>query len=300
MKRIVLLAVLSIAAGTAAAQECRIEYQRADNAMAGPGRPDGPLGTETLTLKPGETKVFNTDWKFEKRRNDGSNYYGSHVRILRNTGSLPARLSLKGNDKITGGLAMQVAGQKAIGEIKPGQSATQLRHDLEEVTCPGNKEARAGGGTTPGGTANPAQPPITPPIGLVARQASPDTIVLNWQPGPNVREYRVYVDPPPQPHLAGKPAVVGGNGNQFVIPLRNVAPGTVYHASIEAIGKDGSTSPRVGFPAVQVQLAGGPATTGGGNTVPATSSTTGSGQQCPPGQFVTGISSAGKIICAPR
>jgi hypothetical protein len=31
-----------------------------------------PARHETLTLKPGETKVFNTDWKYEKRRNDGS------------------------------------------------------------------------------------------------------------------------------------------------------------------------------------------------------------------------------------
>lgn len=315
MKRIVLLAVLAAVfaavAGAAAAQECRIEYQRADNAMSAAGRPDGALGTETLTLKPGETKVFNTDWKFEKRRNDGSNYYGSHVRIMRNTGSLPVRLSLKGTEALSGlfGAATTVAG-KATGGLNAGQSATNLRHDLEEVTCPGSKQAKSGGTATPGGTPNAPQPAM-PPEGLAARQASPDTIVLNWQPDPtNAREYRVYVDPPPQPQLAGKPSVVGGNGGQFVISVRNVAQGTVYNASIETVGKDGSISSRIPFPSVQVDVAGSAAlrggptsgpTSGGTNSLPSTStSSSGSGQQCPPGQFVTGISGAGKIVCAPK
>lgn len=35
---------------------------------AAAGRADGELGTETLTLKPTERKVFVTDWKYEKRR----------------------------------------------------------------------------------------------------------------------------------------------------------------------------------------------------------------------------------------
>lgn len=138
MKRTVLLAILVSAAAGAAAQECKIEYQRADNAMAAAGRPDGQLGTETLTLKPGQTKVFATDWKFEKRRNDGTNYYGSHTRIIRNTGSLPVRLSLVG---ALGGLPetlhslQKLAADKHSGEMMPGTSNTHLRHDLQEVTC---------------------------------------------------------------------------------------------------------------------------------------------------------------------
>jgi hypothetical protein len=80
MKGILAFAFLTaVAAPVAAQQQCTIEYQRADNALAAPGRPDGQLGVERLTLKPGETKVFNTDWKYEKQRNDGSNYYGSHT-----------------------------------------------------------------------------------------------------------------------------------------------------------------------------------------------------------------------------
>ena len=143
MKRTVLLAILVAAAAGASAQECRIEYQRADNAMAAAGRPDGPLGTETLTLKPGQTKVFATDWKYEKRRNDGTNYYGSHLRILRNTGSLPVRLSLVG---ALGGLPETLQSMKKLpgqdkhsGEMMPGMSNTRLRHDLQEVTCVSKK-----------------------------------------------------------------------------------------------------------------------------------------------------------------
>ena len=288
MKRIVVLAILASAAAGAAAQECRIEYQRADNALASAGRPDGQLGTETLTLKPGERKVFNTDWKFEKRRNDGSNYFGSHLRILRNTGGAPVHLSLKGNELPTGGFAGSIIGQKAVGELKPGQGATQLRHDLEEVVCLG--------------TAKPPTQAVgpVPPSGLAARQVSPDTIVLNWQPVPGAREYRVYVDPPQSPTMAGKPSVVGGNGSQFVIPIRNVAPGTVYRAGIEAIGANGAASMRALFPPVAV--AGGPST--GPGPGPASgpgspsSNPTSSGQQCPAGQFVTGIQADGKITCA--
>lgn len=302
MKRFVLLAVLATMAGAAAAQqECRIEFQRADNALSAPGRPDGQLGTETLTLKPGQTKVFNTDWKFEKRRNDGSNYYGSHVRILRNTGPLAVNLELKGNEGgVTGLLGAQVVGQRAVGGLGAGQSANQLRHDLEQVRC-------ASAGTTAGPT-----PSIAPPAGLSAQQVTPDTIALTWQPVPNAREYRVYVDPPPQPSMAGKPSAVGGTGRQFIISTRNVAPGTMFRATIETVAQDGSVSPRGIFPNIAVQTAGGPATgggatTGGGSTTGggATSSgpssspstTSGSDQQCPAGQFVTGISSTGKIIC---
>ncbi len=61
MNRILLLVCLAITAAPAVAQQCRLEYQRADNMWAALGRPDGALGTETLTLQPGETKVFTTD-----------------------------------------------------------------------------------------------------------------------------------------------------------------------------------------------------------------------------------------------
>ena len=301
MKRIVLVAVLASAAAGTMAQECRIEYQRADNALAAAGRPDGQLGTETLTLKPGERKVFNTDWKFEKRRNDGSNYYGSHLRILRNTGSLPVRLSLKGAP-VGGLIGAIVTGGKAQGNMPPGGSNTQLRHDLEEVTCVGDSKANSPGTTQ---TTTPATP--IPPGGLASRQVAPDTIVLNWQPVPGAREYRVYVDPPPSPTMAGKPSIVGGNGGQFVIPLRGVAPSTVYRAFIETVASNGAVSARAPFPPIAV--APGPSSGPGAGPGPMTGPATGpgtspssnpasSGQQCPAGQFVTGIQANGRITCA--
>lgn len=53
MRRIVALMGLAMLAASAVAQqqECRIEYQRADNMWAAVGRADGELGTETLTLR---------------------------------------------------------------------------------------------------------------------------------------------------------------------------------------------------------------------------------------------------------
>lgn len=80
---------------------------------AAPGRPDGALGTETLTLQPGETKVFTTDWKYEKQRNDGRNYYGSHVRTVRNAGQRPINLVFRGNELKVGGIIGQLTGTAA-------------------------------------------------------------------------------------------------------------------------------------------------------------------------------------------
>ncbi len=58
----------------------KLDYWRADNMWAAFGRPDGDLGQETISLQPGQKRVFVTDWKYEKKRNDGTNYYGSHGR----------------------------------------------------------------------------------------------------------------------------------------------------------------------------------------------------------------------------
>jgi hypothetical protein len=291
--RIVLLALSLVAAAPAFAQQCSIEYQRADNMLAAPGRPDGNLGKETLTLQPGQTQVFNTDWKYEKQRNDGRNYYGSHMRIVRNTGQRPVMLTFRGNasDLAKGGLATKVTGDRGTGQLAPGASASNLRADLMEVSCPAaDKDARASG-PTPGGTPNSA--PTPPPTGLAARQVDPTTVQLTWQPATNVKEYRVYVDPPLPGRPPGAPAIVGGNGRSFVIPLPRNAPAASYHASIEAVGQNGSVSQRVGFPPVSAQTAGGP---GGSPSAPAASGP--AGQQCPAGQFVTGFTSSGALICA--
>ena len=314
MKVVVLVSLATVAA-SAVAQECKIEFQRADNMWAAPGRPDGQLGTETLTLKPGETKVFNTDWKYEKRRNDGTNFYGSHVRVMRNSGTLPVKLSMKGNQGQTGSGVAGVIGQEVLNQLEPGKGATALRADLQEVSCPaGSKEAKAEDKKTPGGSANPPQQVIVaPPTGLAARQNPGGEIVLNWAPSEDAKQYRVYVDPPPQPHFAGRPVIVGASRNpgHFVIVVpRNVAPGTVYRASIEKVGVNDTISARASFPAVQVQVAatgGGPSSGGSSSSGPSSSGTGGSpatpasgDKRCPPGQFVTGISNSGALIGAPR
>ena len=290
MRKVLLALCLAAATTPALAQQCSIEYQRADNMFAAPGRPDGNLGKETLTLQPGQTQVFNTDWKYEKQRNDGRNYYGSHMRIVRNAGQRPVMLTFRGNasDLVKGGLATKVTGDRGTGQLAPGASAGNLRADLMEVSCPAaDKEARASG-PTPGGTPNAGgaanTAPTPPPTGLAARQVDSSTVLLTWQPATNVREYRVYVDPPLPGRPPGVPAIVGGNGRSFVIPLPRNAPANSYRASIEAVGQNGSVSPRVGFPPASAQT---------------TSTTSGpAGQQCPAGQFVTGFTASGALICA--
>ena len=301
---LLLAAGLGPAACAALAQQCSIEYQRADNMLAAAGRPDGSLGKETLTLQPGEKKVFITDWKYEKQRNDGRNYYGSHLRIVANTGQRPVEVTLKGGPgAVYGGLAARVGGSGIVGAMKPGQTVSNVRADLLEVSCPpADKEAAPReSGTTPGGTANAALTP--PPGGLQARQVSPDQVVLTWQPVPNAKEYRVYVTPP-----GGRPGVIGGNGNRWVVPIpRNLSSPMVVTASIEAVGANGTISPRAQFNTVTVapsgasggpQAGGGAATSGPGSSP--TSPSTSAAQQCPPGQFVTGITSSGALICSPR
>jgi hypothetical protein len=301
---VVLWALLATAAAPAAAQQCTLEYQRADNMFAGMGRPDGQLGKETVTLEPGQTKVFTTDWKYEKQRNDGANYYGSHTRIVRNTGKRPMQLVFRGDmgTMLRGMAAAVITATKKVGNdrlqgtLKPGVS-WDVRADLMEASCPSaDKEAK-----------------VPAPTGLVARQTSPSEIVLTWQKVPEAKEYRLYVDPPPpsHPHLAGRPNIVSNSGTRWVIVLPpSVPPSTVYRASIEAVGANGAVSQRAEFNPVAVQLASGAggtpqsgagpgATPGGTSNAPSTTAAPSfAGQRCPSGQFVTGFDDAGRIICA--
>ena len=299
---VVLWALMATAAAPAAAQQCTLEYQRADNMFADMGRPDGPLGKEMLTLEPGQTKVFTTDWKYEKQRNDGANYYGSHTRIVRNTGKRPMKLVFRGDmGSMQGGMAAaaaaamkKVGSDRLLGTLNPGVS-WDVKADLMEASCQSaDKEAK-----------------ISAPTGLAARQTSPREIVLTWQKVPDAKEYRVYVDPPQASHLAGRPGVIGGSGTRWVIVLPpSVTPSTVYRASIEAVGANGAVSKRAEFNPVAVQLAsgaggtpqsgGGPGSTpGGASNAPSTPATPSfAGQRCPSGQFVAGFDDAGRIICA--
>ena len=132
------------AAAPAAAQSCTLEYQRADNMWAAFGRPDGTLGVETITLQPGQTKVFVTDWKYEKRRNDGTNYYGSHLRVINNKGQRPVRLLLRGSavsdmlgsaTGVIGAVFTKTGASSGHLTLSPGVRR-EVKADLVEVTCP--------------------------------------------------------------------------------------------------------------------------------------------------------------------
>ena len=159
--RLALLAtsVLGLAAPVSAFAQtapCVLEYRRADNMWANWGRPDGLLGAETITLQPGQKKVFATDWSYEKQRNDGTNFYGSHLRRVVNRGAGPLQMKVRGPGSMfafsklvtivsstlqstafgapAGALVKLVLGSSST--FQPGDSAL-FRHDLAEVSCPG-------------------------------------------------------------------------------------------------------------------------------------------------------------------
>jgi len=156
---------LSVSAADIAAQACTLEYRRADNMWANWGRADGYLGIETITLQPGQKRVFVTDWAYEKKANDGTNFYGSHLRLAVNRGTVPVQLRLRGPLqflKLTpalGGVASKLQAvliaQGGVPGLKPGDTA-HYRHDLAEVICPPAPT-----------TATVAPPPEPPPAPVV-------------------------------------------------------------------------------------------------------------------------------------
>jgi len=136
---------------------CVFEYRRADNMWSNWGRPDGLLGAETITLQPGQKKVFVTDWSYEKKRNDGANFYGSHLRRAVNRGAGPLQIKVRGPasmytfasvaaklvTNLTSGTVFGTQAGMLVSLVlgssptfQPGDSAL-FRHDLAEVSCPG-------------------------------------------------------------------------------------------------------------------------------------------------------------------
>ncbi len=116
---------------------CKLNYQRADNMWAAFGRPDGFLGTESISLPSGQTKVFITDWAYEKKTNDGTNYYGSHLRVATNPGAGVVRLRTRNPaSAVIGGIAANLAQKLSLGWLvmKPGERA-EFSDDLMEVHC---------------------------------------------------------------------------------------------------------------------------------------------------------------------
>ncbi len=113
---------------------CKLDYQRADNMWAAFGRPDGPLGTETISLTPGQNKVFITDWAYEKKRNDGSNYYGSHLRIATNPGARTVRLQLRTTTP-AGLVVFARTGTNTFWIRMAAGESQRVQADLMEVFC---------------------------------------------------------------------------------------------------------------------------------------------------------------------
>jgi hypothetical protein len=126
----------------------QLDYWRADNMWAAAGRPDGDLGKESITLPVGQTRVFVTDWAYEKRRNDGTNFYGSHGRVLQNAGTVPIDVVLKGPlsllplqslvipgtvGKLVSGVIQRMSGSRI--RLSPGQKVS-IQNDIAEVLVP--------------------------------------------------------------------------------------------------------------------------------------------------------------------
>jgi hypothetical protein len=134
--------MLGATASTATAQACTLDYQRADNMWAAYGRPDGNLGTETITVDVGLARNFVTDWKYEKTRNDGTNFFGSHLRQVTNKGSTPVLIEIVGGsvplDQMVNNIftyVRKLAWNK--GEITiPAGVSRSFRADLGVVRCP--------------------------------------------------------------------------------------------------------------------------------------------------------------------
>ena len=115
----------------------KLDYWRADNMWAAYGRPDGNLGMESIDLGPGQKRVFVTDWKYEKTKNDGTNYYGSHGRRLKNSSSQVIDVKVTSNEGIATTLLRQLMNETPAGYLRrrPGQEVS-IKADIQEVSVP--------------------------------------------------------------------------------------------------------------------------------------------------------------------
>ena len=129
-----LLAAATLAARPAGAQGCALEFRRADTMWAAWGRADGNLGAETVAVDQDQRRVFVTDWRYEKQRNDGTTYYGSHLRIATNSSPVVVRLLIRTTD-LTGLKNFVRTGTNTYWvSVFPG-TTQQFKADLMEVGC---------------------------------------------------------------------------------------------------------------------------------------------------------------------
>jgi hypothetical protein len=134
--------LLAATAHSAAAQQCKLEYRRADNMWAAFGRPDGNLGTENVVVSGNNRRVFVTDWKYEKATNDGTNFYGSHLRTATNRGATRLIIEVVG-----GTLSVETMLDNKMENVykrdwnvanvtMPPYTTRSFRGDLSWVFCP--------------------------------------------------------------------------------------------------------------------------------------------------------------------
>lgn len=122
------------APGGGSLASCRLDFRRADNMWAGFGTPTGSLGAESISLPAGQNKVFITDWKYEKQPNDGTNFYGSHLRIGTNSTSSTIRLHLR-SWTLTGLQVFARTGNDTFWIRLDPNTTKQFQADLMEVFC---------------------------------------------------------------------------------------------------------------------------------------------------------------------
>jgi hypothetical protein len=90
---------------------------------------------ESITLETGQMRVFVTGWKYEKTRNDGTNYYGSHGRRLTNSSSQVIDVKLTDISNLATGAVSAVLGKTNYIRLKPGQTVN-IKADIQEVSVP--------------------------------------------------------------------------------------------------------------------------------------------------------------------
>lgn len=113
------------AAQTATTEYCEMNYARADNMWGDETSAVKSLGWESIRLSPGQKRAFSTDWKYEKMRNDGTNYYGSHGRLVSNLGTRIAKVTYK-----------PTAVTVRTVYIEPKRVSVSLKGDIVEIACP--------------------------------------------------------------------------------------------------------------------------------------------------------------------
>ena len=110
------------------ADECKLNFARANNMWGTSDDALKSLGWETITMQPGQKRAFVTDWRYEKTRNDGQTYYGSHGRRYKNVGTRIVKVARKG-------ATVASSTQVMTFYIDPGQE-TLGSGDIVEVACP--------------------------------------------------------------------------------------------------------------------------------------------------------------------